>query len=425
MGQQSLKWLYQQLPILVAKGVVTEETAKALQDYYGPIQERSRLVVFGLLGGGLIGAGVILLIANNWDFISRGWRLTLSLLLLLIAQGVALGVKKREMDISWREGAALFWALSVGATLALVSQTYHLSDDTNTFLLACLLLVLPVAYLMESAAVLSGYFILAVIWAGEVHLSGGDWLVWGLYAAMAPLFWRMWQGEHWSGRVAFAGWCVVGAAFAAFAITTQQWLQHLSMLVFALFFLRFRWESFFLLPESKKYLTSPRYVIGTAGFFIVLFIASFRNTWRAIALHWQAPFNEEGILLLLLLLMLAPLIRLLIREKRTAELSVAVGAVALVVAYALLFSYPSGLPSAVLVNAYLIGFSVWQLIDNWRAGKTGGANQALLLLGAVILARFFDMQMSFLYRGMASILLGIGFLVLNRRLLGKGGGRHE
>ena len=425
MNQQSLKWLYQQLPILVEKGVITEETAKALQVYYGPIQERSRLIVFGLLGGGLIGAGVILLIANNWDFFSRGWRLALALLLLFVAQGIAFGVKQKSLDISWREGAALFWGLSVGATLALVSQTYHLSDDTNTFLLAWLLLILPVAYLMESAAVLSGYFALAVIWAGEVHFSGGDWPVWGLYAAMAPLFWRMWKRENWSGRVAFAGWCVTGAVLAGFAITTQRWLQHFSMLVFALFFLRFRWESFFFLPESKKYLTSPRYVIGTAGFFMVLFTASFRNTWRTISLQWQAPFNEEGVLLLILLLLLSPLLWRLIREKRTAELPVAVGAVALVAAYALLFSYPGGLPSAVLVNAYLIGFSVWQLVDSWRAGKTGGANQALLLLGAVILARFFDMQTSFLYRGIASILLGIGFLALNRRLLGKGGGRHE
>ena len=116
MNQRQVGWLYQQLPLLVEKGVLTQAAAESLQHYYGPIKERSRLFVFGLLGGGLIGLGIILLIANNWAFLSHGWRLGLSLTLLLAAQGIALSVRMKRPDTSWQEGVALFWAAMVGAS---------------------------------------------------------------------------------------------------------------------------------------------------------------------------------------------------------------------------------------------------------------------------------------------------------------------
>ncbi len=424
MNQRQVGWLYQQLPLLVEKGVLTQAAAESVQHYYGPIKERSRLFVFGLLGGGLIGLGIILLIANNWAFLSHGWRLGLSLTLLLAAQGIALSVRMKRPDTSWQEGAALFWAVMVGASLALVAQTYHLSDDTSAFLLTWTLLILPIAYLMESTAAIAVYVVLAAIWAQSVHFGGNDLWVWGMLSLIAPLLWRLWWREGWSGRAVFAGWCLRLAILAAFSITAQKLLNHLSLLMFAAFFLRGRWESFYILPEPKRFLTAPRRVLGTGGLIFVLFIGSFRHVWQSIGPIWKIE-QGEWVLLGALITLLLPPVWLLVKERRKNEQLFATGFLTVAGGYALAFWHPDGLASAILVNAYLIGFCVFQLIASYRSKEAGGVNGALLLLSAVILARFFDVQISFLYRGLAFILLGVGFLMINRRLLGKGEENHD
>ncbi len=422
MDQRSVRWLYQQLPALVEKGVVAPETAEALRQHYGPLPERNRLLVFGLLGGGLIGLGIILLIANNWEMINRGWRLALSITLLLIAQGIAILAQKNQLDLSWVEGAALFWAAMTGVTIALVSQTYHLSEDTGAFLLTWLLLVLPVAYLLNSAMVAAAFAVLATVWAGTVHWSGDDWWVWGLYLLLGPLVWRLWRQEDWSGRLAFAIWVLSLALLAALAITGQRWLHSLAWLVFGAFLLRYRWESYYVLPEDTKFYSAPRRIIGTGGLFALLFILSFRGVWYDMAPLWKAA-QGEWLLLGGVLALLAPYLWLVVRGKRWGEGWYAAGLLVMALGYPLVHWWPSGLPSVVAVNLYLLVFCGWQLVNGYRAGKQTDMNLALLLLGVVVLARFFDAQVSFIMRGLAFIVLGVGFLLINRCLLGKGGGK--
>ena len=60
-----------------------------------------------------------------------------------------------------------------------------------------------------------------------------------------------------------------------------------------------------------------------------------------------------------------------------------------------------------------------------RSGETriGTVNAGMIILGALIVARFFDVDMGFVVRGIAFILLGIGFLATNLILMkrAKGG----
>ena len=425
MDQRSVRWLYQQLPVLVAKGIVAPETAAALRQHYGPLPaERSRLLVFGLLGGGLIGLGIILLIANNWEMLNRGWRLALSMTLLLVAQGFAVFGHKKQLDLSWLEGAALFWAAMTGVTLALVSQTYHLSENTSAFLLAWLLLVLPIAYLLNSAMVAAAVVVLATVWAGTTHWSGDDGWVWGLYLLLGPLVWRLWRQEAWSGRVAFLGWVLSLAMLAALAITGQRWLHALAWLVFGAFLLRYRWESYFVLPEDAKFYGAPRRIIGTGGLFVLLFILSFRGVWESMTPLWRTMPGEWWLLAGVLALLM-PYVWLIVRAERWGEGWYAVGLLVMALGYLLLYWWPAGLASVVAINLYLLFFSGRQLVDGYRSGQQTQMNLALLLLGVVVLARFFDAQVSFIMRGLAFIALGAAFLLINRRLLGKGGGKNE
>ncbi|MBT4757936.1 MAG: DUF2157 domain-containing protein [Opitutae bacterium] len=73
------QWLLQELPILEDKGILSAESRQPLEDYYSN-QVESRVhrgaIVCAVLGALLISGGIILLLAHNWDDLSRTARLS-------------------------------------------------------------------------------------------------------------------------------------------------------------------------------------------------------------------------------------------------------------------------------------------------------------------------------------------------------------
>ena len=68
------KRILKELPELIDKKVISEETAEAISRYYQDRQSASpnRLnTAFGILGAALVGLGIILIIAHNWDELRR------------------------------------------------------------------------------------------------------------------------------------------------------------------------------------------------------------------------------------------------------------------------------------------------------------------------------------------------------------------
>src|SRR3990172_1474913 len=83
MNKMGIKWLYQELPELITKGILTKEIADKMRQYYGEVKSISKttvmLIILGTIGALLIGLGIILLLAHNWEQFSRFTRAVLSL----------------------------------------------------------------------------------------------------------------------------------------------------------------------------------------------------------------------------------------------------------------------------------------------------------------------------------------------------------
>ncbi len=111
------------------------------------------MAVTAVLGALLIGSGIILVLAANWDLFPRVVRTVLAFVPLLASQELGAFVLLRNADsMGWRESVALLNSLAVAAAIALVSQIYHLQGDFVEFMLVWMLLTLPAIYLMNSAA---------------------------------------------------------------------------------------------------------------------------------------------------------------------------------------------------------------------------------------------------------------------------------
>ena len=102
-------------------------------------------------GALLIGTGIIVILAHNWTQLSRPVRALLSFVPLLTGQALcAWTLLRKRQSLAWREGSTTFLTLAIGASLALISQTYQISGSFSRLLLAWTLLALPLAYLFSS-----------------------------------------------------------------------------------------------------------------------------------------------------------------------------------------------------------------------------------------------------------------------------------
>ena len=171
------QWLMKELPLLESAGVLTPEASGGIRAYY-EANTRSGLhwavIAFAVLGSLLIGSGIILLFAHNWDAFSRPVRAALSFCPVALGAALSAAALMRNGGTAWREAAGLFHALAVGASIALIGQTYHLSSDVPAFLLTWTLLVLPLMFVLRAVGPCLLYLGLACGWSGMAQETYGQ-----------------------------------------------------------------------------------------------------------------------------------------------------------------------------------------------------------------------------------------------------------
>lgn len=129
------QWLAKQLPQWVDKAIISESQAAALRDLY-PIKDTlslGRLLITGIAAV-MIGLGVILLFAYNWDDMGKVSKLAVIFSALIGAHLLALLIRQRHTIYS--ESLFALATMLMGAGIFLVGQIYHMdSHYPNAFLL--------------------------------------------------------------------------------------------------------------------------------------------------------------------------------------------------------------------------------------------------------------------------------------------------
>src|SRR6266513_4096517 len=166
-NRRAIHWLRSQLPELVASGVITSDAARAIDRHYQQDQLRSNFgfALLAALGSALVAAGIILLIAHNWDELGRATRTTIAFLPLLIAQAlVVFTLMRRNESRPWREAAAIFDVAAVATAISLISQTYQVQGTFADFMRTWLLLSIVIVYLLRTSLGAIAYVIGCALW---------------------------------------------------------------------------------------------------------------------------------------------------------------------------------------------------------------------------------------------------------------------
>ncbi|MDH3626458.1 MAG: DUF2157 domain-containing protein [Acidobacteriota bacterium] len=424
MTMHPVRWLHEELPKLVQGGILDPAAADRLKQHYGPPPrspwKTGAMVLLGTLGSMLLGGGIILLFAHNWEALTRPTKAALAFALLIMAQLFAgFAVLKKRDSAAWTEGAAVFLSGAVVASIALIAQTYQIVWEIDQILLAWVLLMAPLVYALLSRMTA------ALVWVGSTwwlfaKMEIRDDLVYGLaYLALAalavPFMVQQFRSHRDEGRTLLLNW-TAGLALALGAIrigveSGDPWRLVLSGLFGLLFLFGVSLE---IDGESGAWWRAPFRSIGAIGLTVMLFLFTFREMWGD---DMGGTETSDVLTVFLIGIALCALALFggyrLIRDQRYHQAALLLTpALALI---GLLAGRFTNTPSimAVLANLAVLAVGLTLCIHGFQHHKLGTVNGGLVLLLAVFLARFMDIDLTFLVRGVAFMVVGAGFLAVN------------
>lgn len=408
---QGPRWLLEALPTLEREGVIDAATAGRLRQRYASAATAPAWgrILSAVLGALLMGLGVILLLAHNWEQWPRLPRVLISLTPLLLGQAACLWAMTRANgDVAWREGSASFTVAAFAAALALVGQLYHLPSDLDRFLIVCAAAALPLAYLMAAHSVMVLYALLVCAWAGvgSAHLG---WTLLAL-ALMLPWLWTLHRqrpppfvsGLLWTALPPLATLAVLLSLDAGLRMTTL-WLAQVG----ALFWLASP-------PDERGRRGAPmRYgmtmVVGLAV------AGSFTAFWSPGGLHSSTGDAASWLLVTAVMALLLWGAQRALREDQWLRAAGMLPATLLWLS--LMFDpTPYAGPLALLCNLYLAVLGVALIREGIAQHRLRLAHTGLAILALLILLRFLDTELSFSARGVAFLLVGAGSLAFSRWL---------
>ncbi len=419
------------LESLVKEGVITTDIADRIRQWYARknASNPNRLIlVFGVLGVLLVGTGIILLVAHNWDDMSIPVKTFFAFLPLLIGQvwaGYTL-LKNKESEMHG-EMSAGWLTLAIGASISLVSQVYHLPGSIPTFLLTWLVLGLPVIYLLRSS-VASLLFIAGATWYGvEVgyayhEYEQNGWAYFLLMLAVLPHYYFLFRSRASGWFAVLHHFVIPVSLLICLGIVGDKngekwmWVAYMSML--GIFYLAGQ----YLTSKNLTGISNAYRIIGWTGSLVLLFIGSFNEFWSEV--HWDKKYDrlDMGSLPFLVAMSFTiGAVEIMRRLYQRKLLSITDPIVFAFLVYAPLFFAGIWAPDLVtiLVNLYLLAIGVWLLIRGQQQERLALLNLGLGVIAVLAVCRFFDTDLSFIVRGIMFIVVGGGFVYFNYQLIQK------
>ncbi|MBF0216864.1 MAG: DUF2157 domain-containing protein [Candidatus Omnitrophica bacterium] len=425
MNKKYLRWLYSELPGMVDKGVISPAASDDIRAYYGEVKTPDRrwfsVILCAAAGTLMIGLGIISLFGHNWEELSRPFRAGLLMALLFAAQSVCFWVLlKRPDSHAFGEGAGVFLSLAVGAAMALIGQTYNIPGDTGEFMFSWMMLILPVVYFMEATIPAAIYV------AGVTAWTGGSWddpfkafLFWPLLLLAVPhLIWAMRRAEY-TVRAAILALVMALCVFIGTGFTLGRTWYGSGIVVYPALITLVYLIGTREFGGSTALWQKPFRFFGGIGVFIAMFVLSFREPWESLtgkyANELPGAFTFQAVPDHILTASFIGMALFFFFEsvRRRETMRAFFGALSITAVLGYILGILAASLAMVLFNLFLLCVSVGRIVVGMKSFDLRVINTGMFMLAALILARFFDSQIGMAVKGIAFIIIGIGFLAAN------------
>lgn len=430
VSSKNIQWLEKELPILEKADVVSAESAGRIRSYY-QTQTVSGLhwavIAFAVLGSLLIGGGIILLFAHNWDELSRPARAVLSFCPLIAGALLSTAALLKNGGPALRESAGIFHSLMVGASIALIGQTYHLPGDAPAFMLTWALLALPLQFLLSSTGAYLIYLALIGGWSiaaqADLGQAAAYWLL--LLPALGKL-WGMLKIKRHAPDTLISFYGLLIAVLISTGVVFEKtvpglWIAAYSALLGGTALMGMK------LYGTEEGWSNPPKTVGIIGIALLSYLFTWTYFWDGIGWDYvrhswhHKPWGETfdiAITLAFVLIWLTGTFRTI--RTRTFE-TIVIAAFPALSILCFLFGVSSGdyaaTANGLIFDGFMLFFGIMYIVVGCRNIRLRQLNGGMVVVSLLLITRFFDDRFSFVARGIIFILLGCSFLLANGVML--------
>lgn len=410
---------------LVQEQVITKETASNIEAYYQSktIETPNRLfTVFGVLGSLLVGLGVILILAHNWDDFSKGIKTLFAFLPLAIGQGfVGFSILKNK-SVTWKEASGTFLFFAVGASISLVSQIYNIPGNVTSFLLTWALLCAPLIYILKSNALAILHVVFMTYYGVEYgynFLSTADtpWFYLLLLALVLPYYIQLLKQRANTNITSILNWLFPLSVIIVLGSFVNE-VGALGVLMYVFLFGLFYNIGKLPLFNSQNLRRNGFLILGSLGTVYMLILTSFKWMWRELLTEEIAYNSQEVYIALILFFAALGVLAYLLSKKLVVKYNI-IHYVFIVFGFVFFIGLNNQIIPTVLINLLVLVIALITIKVGADKFHFGILNYGLLIIAILITCRFFDTNMSFVLRGVLFVGIGLGFFLTNYMMLKK------
>lgn len=408
---------------LVKEQVISKETALNIEAYYNSkkLHSSNRLfTVFGVIGSLLIGLGVILILAHNWDNFSKSIKTFFAFLPLVTGQIVVGYSIVKNKSRTWKEASGVFLFFAVGACISLISQIYNIPGKFSTYLLTWVVLCLPLIYLLKSYALSLLHLIFITYYACEYGYSFFNhhqpWYYLVLLALALPFYLQLLKQKPLANITSILNWFFPLSLTISLGTFVNDGDQ-LGFLMYVLFFGLMYIIGTLPFFNTQKLRKNGFLVIGSLGMVITLLTLSFWGIWKLS--FSRSLFEYEELYFSISLFVLSLLILVYMKNKGWIKKFNLFQYVFVLFPIIFFIGFSNQIVSTVLVNLLLLALGLTYIKKGVDRIHFGILNYGLVIISALIACRFFDPDISFENRGLLFVAIGLGFFITNYIMLKK------
>lgn len=426
MDKSRLEWLKLESRNWVSKGIINSQQADEICRSYSAdnfqTENKSNSILI-VVGACLLAASIVLILSNNWHKLSSLQQTMLAIGVLLVSQLMnAIAIYREKKWESYREAIAIFHVGAVFASLGLIARIYSIDGHQSTYLLICLLLILPVAYIMRSIGIATIYMLGCAWWVSWERFNN-PWsfnIVWLLLLAILPWHYLFVKNSVVKLRGEFIlRWSIPISLYIAFYQTVATNYHNLELLLWS-FFVGMLLLIVDYLARYKEHLgalkTSSKFLV-----FVILLFAGFEDYWRYML---KANANEYYVLYFFVLIFAILLYK---GWKVQDNVGKGLGVAPVVLGIVLVFFKLgiSAITASSLVNIYVLLLAAYITRAGLQIRSIYVSNMGLCMLLVLALLRFFDSSFSYLARGGIFAIVGVLVISLNFWLMRKSKEKHS
>jgi len=403
-----------ELQELVTAEVISQEVSQNISDYFTAKSEESpnRLfAIFGVLGSLLVGLGIILILAHNWDEFSKTTKTIWAFVPLVIGQlavAYSLFVKKSSL---WKDASGTFLFFAIGSSISLVSQIYNIPGSMASFLLGWIVLAAPLIYLLKSHALAVLHLIFATAYACTAGYanSGEPWWYLVMIAFVLPFYYKQIKSHPTANMTAIYHWLLPLSAvicLGTFIVSNDTFGMVMYVTLFGLFYNIGRLKFF-----SQQRLRINGYLIfGSLGTVATLIVASFRWFWEEGQI--MSMVTSEILITAVIGVGAIMVLAKNITTNKRQEFSLFQVAFLLFAFIYAVSSFGLTLPW-IAINLLVFALGIFAMRTGSKTNRFSILNYGLLIIAVLIACRFFDTNITFVLRGILFVLIGAGFFAAN------------